>query len=80
MKNLGRINESRKKSRLQVFLIIGAALLHFVLFVPALQGIFKVTIFGAQLVTIYGLAIPLRVNQGWKMLKNDYSLKLNRQA
>lgn len=52
--------------------IVGATLLHLVLFVPGLQGIFEVTILtGAQLGTIYGLAIaPLLVNQGWKLRKN----------
>ena len=52
--------------------LVGAALLHLVLFVPALQGIFEVTILtSAQLGTIYGLAIaPLLVNQGWKLVKN----------
>ena len=49
--------------------IVGAALLHLVLFVPALQGIFEVaSLNGTYLATIYGLAIaPLIVNQLWKL-------------
>ena len=51
---------------------VGAVLLHLVLFVPGLQGIFKVAdLSGVQLLTIYGLAMaPLLVNQGWKLRKN----------
>ena len=52
---------------------VGAALLHIVLFVPGLQGIFEVAALDAdQLGAIYGLAIiPLVVIQGWKLLKRQ---------
>ena len=51
--------------------IVGAALLHLVLFFPALQGIFEVApLNGTHLATIYGLAIaPFIVNQVWKLVR-----------
>ncbi len=53
--------------------IVGAALLHLVLFVPALQGIFEVApLDSTHLATIYGLAIaPLIVNQVWKLVRRS---------
>ena len=51
--------------------IVGVALLHIVLLVPGLKGIFEVaTLSGTQLLTIYGLAIaPFIINQVWKLVR-----------
>lgn len=51
--------------------IVGVVLLHIVLFVPGLQGIFEVApLNGAQLLIIYGLAIaPFIINQVWKLVR-----------
>lgn len=51
--------------------IFGATLLHLVLFVPALQSIFKVTtLTGTQLASIYALSFaPLILNQAWKIVR-----------
>ena len=53
--------------------IVGATLLHLVLFSPALQTIFEVAqLDGMHLVTIYGLAIaPLVINQVWKLVRRS---------
>ena len=53
--------------------IVGAALLHLVLFSPSLQGIFEVApLDGMHLAMIYGLAIaPLFVNQVWKIVSRS---------
>ncbi len=53
--------------------IVGVVLLHIVLFVPGLKGIFEVaTLSGTQLITIYGLAIaPLIVNQIHKIVRSS---------
>lgn len=50
--------------------IIGVVLLHLVLFVPILQGVFEIAILsGSQLIMIYGLALfPLIVIQLYRLL------------
>ncbi len=55
-----------------VAFLVGVALLHLVLFVPGLSGIFEVAeLDGGQLGTIYLLSIlPLIVIQIWKAIKN----------
>ena len=53
--------------------IVGVLLLHIVLFVPGLQGIFEVApLDGTHLLTIYGLAIaPFIVNQIRKLVRSS---------